>query len=72
MRSYTERYIHVVELDEDTEQYLDEYREWCLETFGKEGNRWVVQDDDLFNQTRIRFLSAADRDWFLLRWAGVK
>lgn len=71
MRSYTEQYIQVIELDEDTEQYLEEYREWCLETFGKEGCRWTVQDN-FFNQSELRFVSAADRDWFLLRWAGVK
>lgn len=69
MRTYTELYIYVVELDTDTEDLLDQYCEWCTETFGDE--RWMVQEDDFFNQTKIRFISAADRDWFMLRWSGT-
>lgn len=69
MRTYTERYIYVVELDTDTENLLDQYCEWCTETFGD--GRWKVQEDDFFNNLKIRFISAADRDWFMLRWAGA-
>jgi hypothetical protein len=70
MKAYTDTYIYVVELDIDDEEYLSEYVDWCKETF--DDSKWIVDESELFTSCKIRFISAADRDWFILRWSGEK
>ena len=73
MKSVNETHPYIVELDVNAgeEFRLDEYCEWCEETFGNNIDRWkVFEPADISASTLIRFSNEEDRTWFLMRWAG--
>lgn len=70
MKAYTEQYLYYVALSFDDGMQLDLYKEWCSNTFGNEFRKWYIDDGNFTTSTKIRFTDEADRNWFMLRWAG--
>lgn len=67
MKSYTDTDIYVVEIEENDEQYIEDYTDWCKETF--EEDKWIIAASELlFENTRILFMTEQDRNWFMMRW----
>lgn len=55
--------------DSETNEYTwRDQINWCAETFGPKGDRWICYGFNPLTYS-FRFKQKEDRSWFILRWS---